>query len=87
MSTTTYAWPPDEGSQRIPDPGLTLSEMLNIDGVLRSFIEHSRAEGDAVLEAAMEKLTNSAHEFALEHPDEYEMAVLELGMQKRFGLA
>lgn len=83
---TLTPWPPDEGSLRIPDPGLTLSETLNIHGAVLHLLATSRADGDAVLESALEKLAEAGHEIAMEHPEEYAAVQAEVEMQKRFGL-
>lgn len=82
----SHPWPPALGALEIPDPGLTMSEAVNVEGALRWFLYRSRAQGDAVLESAMEKLVTSLKAAATEHPEEWERVEQEVEMQKRFGL-
>lgn len=86
MPPTLTPWPPDEGSLRIADPGFTLSEAANVHGAVLQLLSSSRHDGDAVLEHAMEKLAEAAHEVAMEHPEEYAKVMGEVDMQRRFGL-
>lgn len=86
MPATLTPWPPDEGSLRIPDPGLTLSEAINVHGAVMHLLQTSRAEGDAVLDSALEKLAEAGHAVAMEHPEEYARVDAEVKMQQRFGL-
>lgn len=83
---TLTPWQPDLGSPRIPDPGLTVSEAVNIHGAVLHLLNSSRADGDAVLESALEKLADAAHEVYLEHPEAYALVQAEADMQRRFGL-
>lgn len=86
MTPAHTPWPPDEGAPRVPDPGLTLVETVNVVGVVNHFLNHSRAEGDAVLESAREKLREVAHSLAMDHPAAYDAAMESVEMEKRFGL-
>lgn len=70
----------------VPDPELTLSETINVEGTLRAVIHRSRSQGDAVLASAAQKLIHSAHLAAVRHPEEFERVKAEVDMQDRFGL-
>lgn len=74
-------------SIRVPDPGLTLSEAVNMEGVIRHFIYRSRAQGDAVLASGAQKLVAAAAEAAERNPEEFEKVKAEVEMQGRFGLS
>lgn len=67
----------------IPDPGLTLSEAMNVMGVV---LRQLYVSPDPVLQSAWEKMRAAAAEYAADYPDEYQAIVGEVQMQKRFGM-
>lgn len=79
-------WPHDEGALHIPDPGLTLAEAIHVWGTIQHFLSTTRANGDAILEAAVEKIQDAAAEVAREHPEEHDLVMASVEMEQRFGL-
>jgi hypothetical protein len=73
----------DLGSPVIPDPGLTMSEAVNMEGTIRQFLSRSTERGDAVLASGCEKLVASLKQAMTEHPDEWELVEREVEMQKQ----
>lgn len=72
---------PEPGA--IPDPELTLSEAMNVMGVV---YERLQAVADPVLGNAWEKLRLSAAWQAEHYPEEFDAIQGEVQMQKRFGM-
>lgn len=70
----------------IDDPGLTMSEAINMEGAIRWFLYRSRAQGDAVLASGCEKLIASLKKAMAEHPEEWRRVEEEIEMQQRFGV-
>jgi hypothetical protein len=68
-------------STTIPDPALTLSETLNIMGIIGMALHQ---QSDVVVESAWEKLRLSAAWVAEHHPDEFEAVRAEVDMHKRW---
>lgn len=75
----------DHGTIIAPDPGLTLSECVNLQGALLGFLRSHRAGGDAVLESAYEKLRQVARVAGEQHPEAFRAIQAEVEMQERFG--
>ncbi len=67
----------------VPDPLLTLSEVVNTFSAISIFLEQHRPEGDAVLETARERLRAAAQVHAEEHPDQMAAVTAEVAMQER----
>lgn len=67
----------------VPDPELSLSEAVNTMGTLKHVIDAKG--GDAVLEAAWEKLRVAANQHARNHPDQMTAVTQEIKMRARLG--
>ena len=65
------------------DPDLTLSECMNIMGVV---YERLQLVTDPVLESGWEKMRLAAADFMDRYPEEFDAFIGEVEMQKRFGM-